>query len=336
MHRAFISPIVALVLGAGACLRSSDCWSTDLSCSPLALILSAEETRPRWVVVGANGSIYHSADGVTQWQDASTGVAGLVDVAYGPQGFIAVGANGAMLGSPGGESGDWTERNSGTTVDLRAVAAGNGVYAVVGGVAGVSALILSSGDGINWFDRSPAGTDLLNEIVFTGAAFEAVGDDGSVFRSTDGLNWTDNSIATADDFRSVAFGSGRLLVGGSNTLYTGADSSALALTGTHTSADAETAVFAPAFGLFVIGGDDGNVFTTADGVGAADFQTFGGGEIRYDSATDGGRVSIASASGGGVVFWSDDGTMWNTSASITANDIFGITYAEVPERFIAD
>lgn len=92
--------------------------------------------------------------------------------------FIAVGELGQILASPSGEV--WTERVSGTTNFLAAVAAGSGTVVA----AGNGGAILSSIDGVNWTQRSEPGLDLRG-LAFGAGVFVAVGRYSVVYQSGD-------------------------------------------------------------------------------------------------------------------------------------------------------
>jgi hypothetical protein len=58
----------------------------------------------------------------------------------------------------------------------------------------VGAGIFTSQDGITWTQREPNITTSLNDVIWIGGQFIAVGDGGAVITSPDGISWTSRSI----------------------------------------------------------------------------------------------------------------------------------------------
>ena len=46
-----------------------------------------------------------------------------------------------------------------------------------------------------WLDRTPAGMYLLNDVIWNGAQFVAVGNAGAILTSPDGIAWTDRLMS---------------------------------------------------------------------------------------------------------------------------------------------
>ena len=70
-------------------------------------------------MVGVNGTILTSTDGISWTSRTSGSSSNLNDVIYGNGLYIVVGASGTIITSSDGTS--WTERTSGTTNQLNAV-----------------------------------------------------------------------------------------------------------------------------------------------------------------------------------------------------------------------
>ena len=104
------------------------------------------------VAVGANGTILTSVDGAA-WQERNSETTNdLLGVAYGNGGFVATGVRGTILNSTDGIT--WNPCASVTDKDLLGVAFGNGQFVAVGGIHGMSSVIVTSGDGVAWSSRA--------------------------------------------------------------------------------------------------------------------------------------------------------------------------------------
>ncbi|MDP3851872.1 MAG: PKD domain-containing protein [Luteolibacter sp.] len=130
----------------------------------------------------------------------------------------------------------FTQRTSGTTNSLLAVAANDTVAVAVGGTGGV---IRTSTDGVTWTTRSVpefGGNLTFRGAVWDGAKFIIVGTDynltapagwqGAIYTSPDGITWTRRYGSTNrnDDLQAVASdGTGAVAVGNSGTVLTSAD-----------------------------------------------------------------------------------------------------------------
>ena len=100
-----------------------------------------------FVMVGGNGGIFSSADGI-KWTFRPSGTtAPLHGVAYGENLFIVVGENGAILSSQDGVS--WKVKTYKIS-DWWGIVYGNGNFVAVG----YGGDILVSPDGINWTAKS--------------------------------------------------------------------------------------------------------------------------------------------------------------------------------------
>jgi hypothetical protein len=129
-------------------------------------------------------AIFTSPDGVNWTARTNPATAGLNEVQWLGDRWIALGSSGTVLTSPDGTS--WTARASGATAALRRAVMANGTITVVGD----GGTILSSADGgASWIARASNTPFPLKDIVWTGAEYVAVGGSGRVVRSTDGVTW---------------------------------------------------------------------------------------------------------------------------------------------------
>jgi hypothetical protein len=145
-----------------------------------------------WELVGACGAL------------VALGCGGVTTSDPGPSGpsFVAIGVQGTILSSPDGAS--WQARASGTSADLRSVAAGRSGFVVVG----ADGTILTSERGDDWTARRSGADVDLTHVIFTGEQFVAVGggyDDGAVaLTSTDGAAWARVEGPPRHSFQAVA------------------------------------------------------------------------------------------------------------------------------------
>lgn len=154
-------------------------YNTAIGASPTLLV-----NVPGFTAASAP-PIFTTPDGVNWTARTNPATAGLNEVQWLGDRWIALGRSGTVLTSPDGMT--WTARTSGVTAALRRAVMVAGTITVVGD----DGTILSSTDGgATWIARTSNTTFHLNDIVWTGAEYVAVGSAGKVVRSTNGVNWT--------------------------------------------------------------------------------------------------------------------------------------------------
>lgn len=81
------------------------------------------------------------------------------------------------------------------------------LFVIVGGVSGVSSLILTSSDGENWNDVSPSNTNLLKKIVYASNIhkFAIIGDNATFLTSKDGTTWESTTVPYAQTFFNLFY-----------------------------------------------------------------------------------------------------------------------------------
>ncbi len=99
--------------------------------------------------------------------------------------FVITGAGGTILSSPSGTN-QWTVRNSPRQTFLSSVAAFPGGFVAVGD----GGVLLVSGDGIQWTDRSPGGSEWIYRVRWVGDQLVAVGQGGRILTSPDASVWS--------------------------------------------------------------------------------------------------------------------------------------------------
>ena len=151
----------------------------------------------QFVVVGANGTVLTSSNGIT-WVRRTTVTSNQLNsvVAAGSQ-LVAVGNGGTVITSPNGVN--WMIRSPGIMTNLNSVTwTGSQLVAV-----GDNSMVLSSHDGINWSVRNPGiGSDFRllsgvwngNKLVCVGGGVTAVNScPWIIITSPDGISWNNVS-----------------------------------------------------------------------------------------------------------------------------------------------
>jgi hypothetical protein len=313
------------------CLQVRECSGPDAGCDTFAqLTYLLYPTTPRFVAVGAAGTVLHSPDGLV-WVNASPGGAVLNAVTYGANGFVAGGAGGAILQSDNALAGSWVSRTSGGALEILSLTYGNGRYVAVGGAPVAADLILMSLDGIAWQNASLGLTQSFLRVNYfdTLQQFVATGEAGLFYMSSDGLNWTSQSAAPSQLRADMAYGNGLFLTGDDAAfVYASPTPGALGATGSISAASAEGAAFFA--GRFLLSGDTGEMFYTVNGQGAATLATGSMPDVPRDILV--GETRVLVVGGAGAILDSTDGLVWNGPVRPTASDLYGGVFARVPTR----
>jgi len=176
----------------------------------------------RFVVVGDQGTILTSTDGAN-WiaRTPGTNQVDLYAVAFGAQGFVAVGgtresdSQPVACGSPDGLS--WTPRDMGALRLtwgnwLQAVTFGGGQYVAVGGNYTTNT-VQTSPDGVVWTMRdshlSNTGLTPLSCVAYGNGTFVAAG--AWLSTSPDGITWTKQDSSAWYRLYALTFADGRFV-----------------------------------------------------------------------------------------------------------------------------
>ncbi|HSW35683.1 MAG TPA: prepilin-type N-terminal cleavage/methylation domain-containing protein [Candidatus Limnocylindrales bacterium] len=195
-----------------------------------------------YIVVGDTGLIWRSTNAVNWMEVHNQGNDNLNAVAWSDDEtrFVAVGDRGTLLTSIDGTTWeDYSDDSLPNTIPsatLTGVAYGKNFWVVVGTVAGAggsgkNAVILrrsASTDADPWEEMIINETlPGLNDVLFDGTRFIAVGDSGTVITSLDGEVWTlIEDLGTGVDLNAVAWGAivdnrdNYIIVGDSGTVLT--------------------------------------------------------------------------------------------------------------------
>jgi hypothetical protein len=284
----------------GTALTSLDgkTWTTN-DTGVTANLNAVTFDRNTFVAVGDTGLILTSTNGSTwgieRFRVINTSFTG---VAYGNNNYVAVGgvqgSFGTVVTSTNGTY--WLRLDALTNVALFAVtfgtnSFGNPLFVATGNPLSnsVTAVLLISGDAVNWSTLYPGGTGgLLGGVTCgrnqSGPLFVVVSSFANVLTSADGTNWTTQETSRAH-MNAVTYGNGRFVAVGSGA------------------AEAST---------------DGINWTAGTGVS--------GSVLAGVAYGNGVFVAVGSGSGGQICI-SPDGTNWIANTSVSSSGpLNGITF----------
>jgi len=199
-------------------LAPNEQWQ-DIACSPSGTFL----------IVGAQGALRVSTNGQS-WQPVSDRPrVEIRTVTHANNRFVAAGSGiGPILGPIGSavvmtstNGREWQSSLTTSDHQLVAVAYGNGLWIVSGDNGG----IYTSGDAINWTNRSlPTTSQDLTQLVFGKGRFVAFAFSRDViYHSTNGINWVSNAVPLASTISKARFLNGRFVAVGSDGLVSFSD-----------------------------------------------------------------------------------------------------------------
>jgi hypothetical protein len=174
----------------------------------------------------------------------------------------------------------WTIKINGTEPTLNGVCWGNIEFVTVGD----SGTVLSSSNGTPWTIQNSTISSNLFGITWSGNNYVAVGETGTIISSVDSVNWNTQTSGTTVNLYSVAYdGSLGLFaaVGGDGTIITSNNAITWTEQISNTSTQLNT-IICPAsswgaggwsdnvlpwdYSFFVVGGNDGNIVTSSNGI----------------------------------------------------------------------
>jgi hypothetical protein len=328
-----------VAVGEGVILTSSDgaVWRVNSSV-PLN---SVAWTGSIYVAVGKFGSICTSDDG-SNWEiNSIDSNETLNDVYFTGSRLIAVGDRGGVYTSIDGL--EWSMDNVNSNVVLKSVSWNENRFVILtekGAILTSSDCenwewVLKGTKGVNTFGNTSKGALYLGtgieDLIWDGEKFVAVGLKGGIFTSQDGINWAQKSSNTDNNLKSIVkTGIQYVIVGQNCTVLTSANTEKWALKSSsrYGSLNSSSSGNIPGFksvvwgkDKFVVVGDQGLILTSPDG----DMWT----QANYNGNADlkkviwNGQKFIAVGSMGTVLF-SNDGVKWtkaNTGIFSSLNSI---------------
>lgn len=319
-----------IAVGEGVILTSTDgsVWQVNPSVS----LNSVAWTGSVCVAVGKFGTIATSEDGIN-WETTSIDSnETLNDVYFTGSQLIAVGDRGGVYTSVNGL--DWSMDNVNSNVVLKSLSWNEKTFVIVTEVGAVLTStdcenwkwVLKGASGGNTLGNTPKGALLLGtgieDVIWDGEKFVAVGVKGGIFTSPDGINWVQKSSDSENKLKSITWtGLQYVTVGQNGTILTSADTGKWVLrsSGRYGSLNPNSTGSIPGFksvvwgnGKFVVVGDLGLILTSPDG----DMWT----RANYNGNADlkkviwNGKRFVAVGSMGTVLF-SNDGTNWTKAGT---------------------
>jgi hypothetical protein len=153
------------------------------------------------VIVGLDGTVITSSNGVNYIAQAPNAYNTLVDVTWTGKKFVAVGLGGTIMTSPDGIG--WTERKTDPSSEALQGVAWSGTKLVA--TSASAPTVYTSADGIIWTQVNGVASHALLDIAWGSSKFVAVGYKGTIVTSPDGSVWTPHISPSADDLVSVVW-----------------------------------------------------------------------------------------------------------------------------------
>jgi len=270
-------------------------------------------------VAAAYYYFFVSTDGV-QFTRVAVPNSGFRRITFGNGQFIAVGYYGGIWTSTDGIR--WTQRNSGTVLNLAGLAAGNGRFIVVGD----DGTLLTSTDGAAWTAGNPGTGKNLNDVLFDGTQFMLCGNDGVILTSADGAIWTDRRGGRTDDLEGIVYTNGLFVaVGGDGTILTSINGMQWTARNSPNSRNLHDITYAA--GQFVAVGQRGTVLTSPNGINWTSRSTPTTNYLQRVTYGNGRYVAVGT---GGTVIGSTNGIQWQLhSNNLPANtEMEGVAFGK--------
>jgi hypothetical protein len=224
----------------------------------------------QYVVVGSNGAVLRSPNGVDWIQ--STAFRGNLygSLAYNGSRYVAVGSrypNGAANPNPtivsSSDGQTWTEFPVSTvSAYLRAIAWGAGNFVAVGD----DGLVFVSADGIAWHQVDVGTTEGLYRVAFGNGRFVATGTHGTILTSTNGSNWQNRSIVYSGVLTSVAYHAGKWIVPTIEHTWTSSDATTWTDNANNLTASLYTLISAGTSPVLLASRPGGDLYLSEDGL----------------------------------------------------------------------
>ena len=262
---------------------------------PVVQKIEKVSTNGMFVIVGRNGTVLNSENGIEWTRIDSNLNENFTDIIYGNKKFVGIGNRGVVMTSVDsynwdridlgpeywlmgitfkndlyytvGNNGfiakskdgfDWEYINSGITNELWDITYGNGMFIIVGR----DGTIINSTDGEKWDQVDSNVKIVLHGIDYGNKKFVIVGEEGTILSSSDGIKWTKNYSNTHAKFTDIIFAENQFITVG-NAIYTSTNGKSW-----KRRRDASRFLTGITYGngLFIVTDLDGSVFTSKDGV----------------------------------------------------------------------
>lgn len=218
----------------------------------------------RYIVVGSQGCVISSTDGVTWSAPKYLELSYCVwhDIIYANGRFVAVGghalgAKEAYIASSN-DGINWTTMTIGTS-GWSAITYGNGKYVATGFKGQIS----TSLNGIDWTTPTSVGPDWYMNVTYGNSKFIAVGKDGYIANSKDGITWVEKRIYF-DSVLCGTYGQGKFVV--LSNVYSAMSSDGMTWTKDRNRSEIYETSMVYGGGMYVSVGLKGKVTKSTDGV----------------------------------------------------------------------
>ncbi len=178
----------------------------------------------RWVVVGEDGIILSSADGVNWQAEVNPAPYGLEDILFANGMFVAFGTQwNNLLTSTDGQH--WSKQTANFSGAFEMIHDGTRFLSVIAG-----SFVVASTNGVNWgtLDKCAAQYDIgglaYGNGIYVEAGYKRTGTPPDLYTTTDLKEWTKQDSKAAQNLMNVGFGLGMFVaVGQKGTITTSPD-----------------------------------------------------------------------------------------------------------------
>lgn len=168
----------------------------------------------KWLVATGNARMLTSTDRVTWTSHPQSNSAALTGMIWNGERFFSTSSSGRVWSSSDGL--DWTRHDLDWSVTSWH-ALWDGQRFLIVGDSGF--LATGTPDATTWTIRGSATANSLNDVIWTGERYVAVGNFGDIVTSPDGFTWSRTTSGTSDSLNAVASTASGFAAVGSNGRY---------------------------------------------------------------------------------------------------------------------
>lgn len=204
----------------------------------------------------------------------------------------------------------WTGLYGTTSTTNYKVAYSGSTYVVVGGQNGVVGTIITSTDGTTWVPRVSGTTQLINDVIWSGTQFVAVGNTGYISTSPDGITWTIRTSGTGGNLNTITYNGTTFVArnASASTIVTSTDGITWSASTVSTGSWANAIIWVAALNLYITVSNSG-VINTGTSALVWTSRTSGTTQNLYSVVWNG--TKLIAVGGNGVMITSTDGINWS-------------------------
>lgn len=215
------------------------------------------------VIVGSDGAILRSEDGINWFSQISNTVKNLncINFSFAFNLFMACGDDGTIVYSEDGKS--WQTGVNTSSENINSIAHSDTRIVAVGD----NGTILTSTDGMNFVAMESPTSEALNDVLYNDTTFIIVGANGTILTSADGTSWTAKTSGTSKIIRSVAYDNNTnefLAVGEEGLIIRSSNLNDWTIETPVTFFNLNSVIYNDNLNYFVIVGDYGTILTGLD------------------------------------------------------------------------